>query len=169
MDTVEIMLKKIEPIIMNCRKKTKIPSWDLPDYLQEGRIIALELYHQISIDPPVTDFNFYVFFKVKFSCFLIDTYRGTRAYKRQYDQLNYLSLEQANQIFDQKQNVAEDVIYHLLYQEILEFLSPVERQLFLQLKSGQKIDRNKRARIKRKILDYINKYWRWGGFYKGYQ
>lgn len=159
MDTVEIMLKKIEPIIMNCRKKTKIPSWELDDYLQEGMIVALELYHQLSLEPPLTEFNFYVFFKVKFSCFLIDTYRGTRAYKRQYDQLNYLTLEQANHIFDQKQNVAEDVMYHLLYQEILELLSPAERQLLQQMRLGQKIDRNKRARIKRKILDYIHKYW----------
>jgi hypothetical protein len=36
---LEIMLKKIAPIIMNCQKKTAIPSWELDDYMQEGMII----------------------------------------------------------------------------------------------------------------------------------
>ena len=44
MDQLEIMLKKIAPIIMNCQKKTAIPSWELDDYMQEGMIIALEMY-----------------------------------------------------------------------------------------------------------------------------
>ena len=60
MDQLEIMLKKIAPIIMNCQKKTAIPSWELDDYMQEGMIIALEMYHQILLNPPNTPFNFYV-------------------------------------------------------------------------------------------------------------
>lgn len=47
MDKIETILKNIEPIIMNCRKKTNIPSWQLDDYLQEGMIIALEMYHKL--------------------------------------------------------------------------------------------------------------------------
>ena len=41
MDKLEIMLKKIAPIIMNCQKKTAIPSRKLKDNNQKGIIISL--------------------------------------------------------------------------------------------------------------------------------
>lgn len=34
METLETMLKNIEPIIMNCQKLAKIPYWDIDDYMQ---------------------------------------------------------------------------------------------------------------------------------------
>lgn len=114
MDKIETILKSIEPIIMNCRKKTKIPSWELDDYMQEGMIIALEMYHQLLLDPPDDDFNFYVYFKVRYSCFLIDNYRKAMAVKRKFDQLDYCELSESVNLFDHKQNVSENVMYDLL-------------------------------------------------------
>lgn len=99
MDKIETILKSIEPIIMNCRKKTKIPSWELDDYMQEGMIIALEMYHQLLLDPPDDDFNFYVYFKVRYSCFLIDNYRKAMAVKRKFDQLDYCELSESVNLF----------------------------------------------------------------------
>jgi competence protein ComX len=124
MDQLEIMLKKIAPIIMNCQKKTAIPSWELDDYMQEGMIIALEMYHQILLNPPNTPFNFYVYFKVKFSCYLIDQHRKATAFKRKFDQLDYYELSETINLFDQRQNVSENVMYDLLCQEIHLFLTP---------------------------------------------
>ena len=159
MDKIETILKSIEPIIMNCRKKTKIPSWELDDYMQEGMIIALEMYHQILLDPPDDDFNFYVYFKVRYSCFLIDHYRKAMAVKRKFDQLDYCELSESVNLFDHKQNVSENVMYDLLCQEIHLVLSPEELQLFEALKRGEKIDRNQKFRIKKKIIEYIKKFW----------
>lgn len=162
MDNIERILKNIEPIIMNCRKNTKILSWELDDYLQEGMIIALEMYHQLLLDPPDEQtFNFYVFFKVKYSCFLIDQYRKNMALKRKFDQLDYCELSDTLNLFDQKQDVAEYVMYKLLCQEIHLVLTPEEVLLFEALKRGEKIDRNLKYRIKKKIIDYINQFW-WG-------
>ena len=159
MDKIETILKNIEPIIMNCRKKTNIPSWQLDDYLQEGMIIALELYHQLLLDPPDDDFNFYVYFKVRYSCFLIDQYRRNMAVKRKFDQIDYCELSEAFYLFDQNQDVSENVMYNLLCQEIHLLLSPEERELFEALKNGQKIDRNQKFRIKKKIIQYIKRFW----------
>ncbi|ATC61317.1 hypothetical protein GU333_00160 [Lactococcus raffinolactis] len=159
MDQLEIMLKKIAPIIMNCQKKTAIPSWELDDYMQEGMIIALEMYHQILLNPPNTPFNFYVYFKVKFSCYLIDQHRKATAFKRKFDQLDYYELSETINLFDQRQNVSENVMYDLLCQEIHLFLTPEEVRLFEALKRGEKIDRNQKYRIKKKIMDYIKRYW----------
>ena len=160
MDKIERILKNIEPIIMNARKKTKIPSWELDDYMQEGMIIALEMYQQLIVKPPddVT-FNFYVYFKVKYSCFLIDQYRKAMALKRKFDQLDYCELSESLNLFDHKHDVAENVMYKLLCQEIHLFLSPEEVNLFLALKRGQKIDRNQKYRIKKKIMNYMKKFW----------
>ena len=159
MDKIETILKSIEPIIMNCRKKTKIPSWELDDYMQEGMIIALEMYHQLLLDPPDDDFNFYVYFKVRYSCFLIDNYRKAMAVKRKFDQLDYCELSESVNLFDHKQNVSENVMYDLLCQEIHLVLSPEELKLFEALKRGEKIDRNQKFRIKKKIIEYIKKFW----------
>ena len=161
MDKIEHILNHIEPIITNCRKKTKIPSWEAEDYVQEGMIIALEMYHQLLLEPPENDaFNFYVFFKVKYSCFLIDQYRKAMTVKRKFNQLDYCQLSETLNLFDQKQDVAEQVIYQLLCQEIHLVLTPKEVLLFDALKSGEKIDRNLKYRLKKKILDYIEKFWR---------
>lgn len=159
MDKIETILKSIEPIIMNCRKKTKIPSWELDDYMQEGMIIALEMYHQLLLDPPDDDFNFYVYFKVRYSCFLIDHYRKAMAVKKKFNQLDYCELSESVNLFDHKQNVSENVMYNLLCQEIHLVLSPEELQLFEALKRGEKIDRNQKFRIKKKIIEYIKKFW----------
>jgi competence protein ComX len=47
----------------------------------------------------------------------------------------------------------------LLCQEIHLLLSPEERELFEALKNGQKIDRNQKFRIKKKIIEYIKRFW----------
>ena len=156
MDTIENMLKNIEPIIMNCRKMAKIPSWEIDDYMQEGRIIALELYNKLTLCNDTSQVNFYIYFKVRYSCFLIDTYRKTNAFKRKFDQPIYLDVSEAFNIYDHKQNVADNVIYDLLFQEILAILTPAEVETLNALKRGEKVDRNKKFRIKKKIINYIN-------------
>jgi competence protein ComX len=50
-------------------------------------------------------------------------------------------------------------MYDLLCQEIHLFLTPEEVRLFEALKRGEKIDRNQKYRIKKKIMDYIKRYW----------
>ncbi|MGX6991196.1 hypothetical protein [Pseudolactococcus reticulitermitis] len=157
MDKIDIILKNIEPIIMNCRKKTQIPSWELEDYMQEGMIIALEMYHQMLLNSPEAPFNFYVYFKVKYSCFLIDQYRKAMAIKRKFDLMDYCELSEVFNLFDHKQNVAENVMYQLLCQEIHLLLTPEEITLFDALRRGEKIDRNQKYRIKKKIMDYIKR------------
>ncbi|GAB2021591.1 hypothetical protein RyT2_06650 [Pseudolactococcus yaeyamensis] len=159
MDEIEVILKKIEPIIMNCRKKTTIPSWELEDYMQEGMIIALEIYQQLLVKTPNRAVNFYAYFKVRYSCFLIDQYRKVMAVKRKFDQLDYCELSETFYIFDHTQNVAENVMYKLLCQEIHLVLTPEEILLFEALKRGEKIDRNQKYRIKKKIVEYIKKFW----------
>ena len=156
METLEAMLKNIEPIIMNCQKMAKIPSWDIDDYMQEGRIIALDLYNQLAERMETDEVNFYVYFKVRYTCFLIDTYRKTNAFKRKFDQPIYLDVSEAFNLYDHKQNVADNVMYALLHQEVLDILTPAEVQTLKALKRGEKVDRNKKFRIKKKIINYIN-------------
>jgi competence protein ComX len=81
------------------------------------------------------------------------------AFKRKFDQLDYYELSETINLFDQRQNVSENVMYDLLCQEIHLFLTPEEVRLFEALKRGEKIDRNQKYRIKKKIMDYIKRYW----------
>jgi competence protein ComX len=159
MEQIEVILKNIEPIIMNCRKKTRIPSWEIADYMQEGMIIALELYNDLARHTPEREVNFYVFFKVKYSCFLIDVFRKSQALKRSFDQLDYVELSVSYDISDHTQKVAENVMYDLLDDEIRRFLTVEELETFEALKRGEKVDRNKKYRLKKKILTYIIKFW----------
>jgi competence protein ComX len=159
MDKIEDILKNIEPIIMNCRKKTKIPSWEIEDYMQEGMIIALEMYNEFSRNLPESEFNFYVYFKVKYSSFLIDTFRRTQAVKRKFDKLDYFELAITYDLFDHTQMVAENVMYTFLHEEITKILTPEELETFEALKRGEKVDRNKKYRLKKKIVDYILRFW----------
>ena len=157
MDSIEMMLQNIEPIIMNCSKTTRIPSWELDDYMQEGMIIALEMYqnrHNINNGNP---FNFYVYFKVRYTCYLIDSFRKANAYKRKFDQPLYCEISEAFNLYDHHQNVADNVCYNLLHHEILEILTPDETDLFMTLKNGGKVERNKKYRLKKKIIDYLKR------------
>jgi competence protein ComX len=159
MDKIDIIFKKIKPIINNCQKRYTIPSWESEDYLQEGMIIALEMYNYYTQHPPKKTFNFYVYFKVRYSCFLIDNCRKAQAYKRRFNQLNYFDVYKMTKILDPTQNVAEDVMYYLLYQEIALLLSPRDWQVFLALRRGEYVDHNKKQQLKKKIIAYIIKFW----------
>ncbi|GFH40512.1 hypothetical protein [Pseudolactococcus insecticola] len=156
MDKIEVILKNIEPIIMNCKKKANIPSWEIEDYMQEGMIVALELYNQILLaDKEDSGLNFYVYFKVKYSQFLIDAYRKSQAYKRRYELPDYAEISLVRSVADEKQGVAENFIYELLFNEITEILTPAELITFQDLLDGRVVDRNKKYRLKAKIIRFL--------------
>lgn len=159
MDNIELILENIKPIIMNCRKKTRIPSWEVEDYMQEGMIIALEMYNEWSRKGVEHGFNFYVYFKVRYSSFLIDTFRKSQAVKRKFDKLEYCDISISYEVFDHTQLVAENVMYDLLYDELASILTEEEVLILEALKKGEKVDRNKKYRLKKKIIQYIRRFW----------
>jgi hypothetical protein len=84
MDKIEVILNKIEPIIMDYQKRLKVPSWKNNDYLLEGSILALEMFQKFSLHGVTDDFNFYTYFEKHFSQFLDD-----KISKKQIDKLDY--------------------------------------------------------------------------------
>ena len=80
--------------------------------------------------------------------------RKTNAFKRKFDQPIYLDVSEAFNLYDHKQNVADNVMYTLLHQEILDILTPAEVQTLNALKRGEKVDRNKKFRIKKCLCNY---------------
>ncbi|WP_228462018.1 hypothetical protein, partial [Pseudolactococcus hodotermopsidis] len=93
------------------------------------------------------------------SHFLIDTYRKTMAEKRKWDSLDYIPISNDFELTDKTQTIEENIIYNALYRDIKNFLTAEEMRTFNALKNGEKVDRNKKFRLKQKIIKYIDLYW----------
>lgn len=153
MDKIESILKNVEPIIMNCKKKISLPSWENDDYLQEGRILALEMLQQAE---SWEERKFYGFFKVRFSHFLIDNLRRIKANKRKCDTVDYIEISEVAYLIGNLNIIEDELTYKWLWEEIIILLSKEELNTFTKLANGHAVERNKKFRLKKKIKKYLN-------------
>lgn len=117
MDKIETILKNIEPIIMNCRKKTNIPSWQL-NWLSPGRhdYCSRDVSSTL-LDPQMMTLTSMFISKWDILVSWLISIGETWLSKRKFDQIDYCELSEAFYLFDQNQDVSENVMYNLLCQK----------------------------------------------------
>ncbi|MDR0299388.1 MAG: hypothetical protein LBI13_04825 [Streptococcaceae bacterium] len=143
--------KRFIPIVIKASGKYKIRGFDKDDYIQEGMLIYFELLHK-----EIDEKSLPVFFKVKYTQHLVNLIRHQKAYKRSFDEGNYVDIHSvSSHVADQAMSIESKLLISDTMTCFIEQLKKNDQRLLLNLVDGHEISRVQKYRLKQKLIQFL--------------